>query len=393
MRKVYLVGANRTPIGKFGGGLAALTAANLGTITAKESIQRANLKPEQIQEVIFGNARQAGVGPNVARQITFKAGIPASVPAYTINKACGSGLKSIVSAYQSIVLGDADIVLAGGTESMSNVPYLLPNIRWGLPLGKAEMKDAMYKDGFLCPLCNQVMGETAENVTDKYKISRQEQDEYALLSQSRYEKAQKECRFKDEIVAVEIPDKKGNQTVFDKDEHPRSGTTLEGLAKLKPVFRENGTVTAGNSCGITDGAASVIVISEEKAKELKITPQAEVVAYSSAGVEPALMGIGPVPAVKKLLEKQKISLDKIDLIELNEAFASQVLACQRELNLDTNKLNVNGGAIALGHPIGCTGSRIVVTLIHEMLKRKSKLGLATLCISGGMGMALLLKTL
>jgi len=392
MRKVYLVGANRTPIGKFGGGLAALTAADLGTITAKESIKRANLQPEQIQEVIFGNARQAGVGPNVARQITFRAGIPASIPAYTINKACGSGLKSIINAYQSIALGDADIILAGGTESMSNVPYLLPNIRWGLPFGKAEMKDAMYKDGFLCPLCNQVMGETAENVAEKYKISRKEQDEYAVFSQSRCEKAQKECRFKDEIVAVEVQDRKGNQIVIDKDEHPRSGITVEGLAKLKPVFRENGTVTAGNSCGITDGAASVIVMSEEKVKELKITPQAEIVAYSSAGVEPALMGIGPVPAVKKLLEKEKISLDKIDLIELNEAFASQVIACQRELNLDVNKLNVNGGAIALGHPIGCTGSRIVVTLTHEMQKRKSKLGLATLCISGGMGMALLIKS-
>ncbi len=392
MRKVYLVGANRTPIGKFGGGLASLTAADLGTITAKESLKRANLKPDQIQEVIFGNARQAGVGPNVARQITFRAGIPTSVPAYTINKACGSSLKAIINAYQSIVLGDTDIILAGGTESMSNTPYLLPNIRWGLPLGKAEMKDAMYKDGFLCPLCNQVMGETAENVAEKYKISRAEQDEYALLSQSRCEKAQKECRFKDEIVPVDIQDKKGNKISIEKDEHPRAGTTLESLAKLKPVFRENGTVTAGNSCGITDGAASVIVISEEKVKELKITPQAEIVAYSSAGVEPSLMGIGPVPAVKKLLEKEKISLDKIDLIELNEAFASQVIACQRELNLDTNKLNVNGGAIALGHPIGCTGTRIVVTLIYEMLKRKSKLGMATLCISGGMGMALLLKS-
>ena len=391
MRKVYLVGANRTPIGKFGGSLASFTAADLGTITAKESIKRANLKPEQIQEVIFGNARQAGVGPNVARQITFEAGIPTSVPAYTINKACGSGLKSIITAYQSIALGDADIILAGGTESMSNVPYLLPNLRWGLPLGKAEMKDAMYKDGFLCPLCNQVMGETAENVTEKYKISRKEQDEYALLSQSRCEKAQKECRFKDEIVAVEIQDKKGNQTVFDKDEHSRSGTTLEGLAKLKPVFKEDGTVTAGNSCGITDGASSVIVMSEEKIKELKIQPQAEIFAYASAGVEPALMGIGPVPAVKKLLEKQRISVGEIDLIELNEAFASQVIACQRELNLDIEKLNVNGGAIALGHPIGCTGTRIVVTLIHEMQKRKSKTGLTTLCISGGMGMALLLK--
>lgn len=392
MRKIYLVGANRTPIGKFGGSLASFTAADLGTLAAKESIKRANLKPEQIQEVIFGNARQAGVGPNVARQITFRAGIPTSVPAYTINKACGSGLKSIINAYQSIALGDADIILAGGTESMSNVPYLLPNIRWGLPLGKAEMKDAMYQDGFLCPLCNQVMGETAENVAEKYKISRKEQDEFALLSQSRCEKAQKECRFKEEIVPVEIQDKKGNKTLIDKDEHPRSGTTLEGLAKLKPVFKENGTVTAGNSCGITDGAASVIVISEEKVKELKIQPQAEIVAYASAGVEPALMGIGPVPAVKKLLEKQKVSLDEIDLIELNEAFASQVLACQRELNLDPNKLNVNGGAIALGHPIGCTGSRIVVTLIYEMLKQKSGLGLATLCISGGMGMALLLKS-
>src|SRR5574341_566806 len=391
MRKVYLVGANRTPIGKFGGSLASFTATDLGTITAQESIKRANLKPQQIQEVIFGNARQAGVGPNVARQITFRAGIPTTVPAYTINKACGSSLKAIISAYQSIVLGDADIILAGGTESMSNTPYLLPNIRWGLPLGKAEMKDAMYKDGLLCPLCNQVMGETAENVAEKYKILREEQDQYAYLSQSRCEKAQKECRFKDEIEPAEIQDRKGNKIFIDKDEHPRAGITLEGLSKLKPVFRENGTVTAGNSCGITDGAASVIVMSEEKVKELKITPQSEIVAYSSAGEEPSLMGIGPVPAVKKLLEKEKLSLDKIDLIELNEAFASQVLACQRELNLDINKLNVNGGAIALGHPIGCTGTRIVVTLIHEMLKRKSKLGLATLCISGGMGMALLLK--
>ncbi len=393
MRKVYLVGANRTPIGKFGGSLASFTAADLGTITAKESIKRANIQSDQIQEVIFGNARQAGVGPNVARQITFRAGIPTSVPAYTINKACGSSLKSIINAYQSIVLGDADIILAGGTESMSNTPYLLPNIRWGLPLGKAEMKDAMYKDGFLCPLCNQVMGETGENVAEKYKISRIEQDEYALLSQSRCKKAQKECRFKDEIVTVEIQGKKGNQTLIEKDEHPRAGTTLEGLAKLKPAFRESGTVTAGNSCGITDGAASVIVMSEEKVIELKITPQAEVVAYSSAGVEPSLMGIGPVPAVKRLLEKEKISLDEIDLIELNEAFASQVIACQRELKIDQEKLNVNGGAIALGHPIGCTGARIVVTLIHEMSKRKSKLGLATLCISGGMGMALLLKSI
>jgi len=370
MRKVYIVGANRIPIGKFGGSLASFTASDLGTITAKESIKRANLKPEQIQEVIFGNARQAGVGPNVARQITFRAGIPSLVPAYTVNKACGSSLKAIINAYQSIVLGDADIILAGGTESMSNTPYILPNIRWGLPLGKAEMKDAMYQDGFLCPLCHQVMGETAENVAEKYKISREEQDQYAVLSQSRCEKAQKECRFNDEIVPVEIQDKKGNKIQLDKDEHPRPGTTIEALSKLKPVFKENGTVTAGNSCGITDGAASVIAISEEKAKEFKITPQAEIVVYSSAGVEPALMGIGPVPVVKKLLEKEKISLDKIDLIELNEAFASQVLACQRELNLDINKLNVNGGAIALGHPIGCTGARIVVTLIYEMLKRK-----------------------
>ena len=389
-REIFLTAPVRTAIGKFGGALSSLAAPELGAIAAGECMKRAGIQPTQIDEVIFGHARQAGAGPNSARQIAYKSGCPETVPAYTINKACGSGMKAIINAYQAIALGDADIVLAGGTESMSNTPYLLPNARWGYRLGHAEVVDGMYRDGFLCPLCGEVMGETAENLAEKYRISRQETDEYALISQKRYAGAQTENRFANEIVPIEI-DSKGKKTVINMDEHPRPDTTWEGLALLKPVFRENGTVTAGNASGITDGAAAVLVLAKETAAELNISPAAKIVDYTVAGVDPSSMGIGPVPAIRKLLDRNKLTLGDIDLIELNEAFAVQVLACHRELNFDLNKLNVNGGAVALGHPIGCTGARITVTLLHEMAKRDVTLGLATLCVSGGMGMTLLLE--
>lgn len=390
-KNVFLCAPVRTPIGKFGGQLSSVTAPELGTFAVKECIKRAGVEPGQIDEVIFGHARQAGTGPNPARQIAYKSGCPETVPAYTVNKACASGMKAIVNAYQAIALGDADIILAGGTESMSNTPYFLPRARWGYRLGHAELVDGMYRDGFLCPLCEEMMGDTAENLAEKYEISREEVDEYALRSQQKAEAAQKKGRFKDEITAVEIPGRKGQVTLIESDEHPRPQTTLAGLAKLKPVFRENGTVHAGNASGITDGAAAVLVVSESKSSELNIKPMARIVDYTVAGVEPALMGIGPVPAIKKLLERNRLTLTDIDLIELNEAFAVQVLACHRELNFDMNKLNVNGGAIALGHPIGCTGARITVSLLHAMVKRDANLGLATLCVSGGMGITLLLE--
>lgn len=390
-KNIFLAAPVRTPIGKFGGILSSLTAVELGAVSARNTIKRAGIDASQIDEVIIGNARQAGVGPNPARQIAKESGCPVTVPAYTINKACASGMKAIVSAYQTIALGDADIILAGGTESMSNTPYLLPQARWGYRLGHAELVDGMYRDGFLCPLCEEVMGGTAENLAEKYQISRQEADEYALLSQQRTEAAQRENRFVDEIAPLELSNKRGELDLIDSDEHPRPQTTLDRLAKLQPVFRENGAVHAGNASGITDGAASVLVISADKLTELNIKPVARIVDYTVAGVDPAIMGIGPVPSVRALLDRNKLTLKDIDLIELNEAFAVQVLACQRELNFEMDTVNVNGGAISLGHPIGCTGTRITVTLLHEMIKRDATLGLATLCVSGGMGMTLLLE--
>ena len=391
LKKVYVTSPTRTPIGKFGGILSSMTAPELGAIAARASMARAGIDPNQIDEVIFGNARQAGVGPNTARQIAFQSGCPETVPAYTVNKACASGMKTITNAYQAIVVGDANIILAGGTESMSNTPYLLPKARWGHKLGHTELVDGMYRDVFMCPLCKEVMGGTAENLAEKYGISRQESDEYALMSQKRYAASNDEKKFADEIVPVEIKDRRGNVKIVEKDEHPRPGTTLEKLAKLKPVFRENGTVHPGNSSGITDGASAMLVVSEERFQEVKTKLSAKIVDYTVAGVDPAFMGIGPVPAIKELLERNQLALSDIGLVELNEAFAVQVLACHRELKFDMEKLNVNGGAIALGHPIGCTGNRIVVTLLHEMQKQGVELGLATLCVSGGMGMTILLK--
>lgn len=391
MRSVVIAGAVRTPIGKFGGALSSLKAADLGSIAAREAMKRTGIKPEGVDELIFGNARQAGNGPNIARQISNRSWIPDTVSAYTVNKACASSLQAIVNGYQSIVMEDADIVVAGGTESMSNTPYLLTQARWGYRLGGGELVDGMYQDGFLCPLCNKLMGETAETLAEQYKITRKDQDEYSAQSQNRCEKARKSGRFKNEIVPVEVTDGKGNVTLVELDEHPRDGMTVEKLAKLPPVFKENGTIHAGNSSGITDAGSALLLLSEEKAKSLQVKPMARIVAYTSVGVDPAIMGIGPVPAVQKLLRKTGLKLEEIDLIELNEAFAAQVLACLRELNMELEKVNVNGGAIALGHPIGATGVRIVVTLLHEMERRDSKRGLATLCVSGGMGMALLVE--
>jgi acetyl-CoA C-acetyltransferase len=390
LQAVYILSAVRTPIGKFGGSLASLTAADMGVVAAKAAMERAGIQPEQVDEAIFGNARQAGGGPNPARQISIRSGVPQQVPAFTVNKACASGLKSIALAYQSILLGDANCVLAGGTESMSRLPYYLEGARWGYRLGNQELVDGMYRDGFFCPMAQMVMGETAEVLAEQYKISREEQDEYALLSQTRAGRAMKAGRFDDEIVSVTIEGKQGT-TTFSRDEHPFSDPTSEKLSRLAPVFSNAGTITAGNSSGITDGAAAVLVAGENFVKRNNLKPLAGITAVVSAGVEPRTMGIGPVPALRKLEEKHNLKLQDFGLVELNEAFAAQVLACDRELNFNRDKLNINGGAIALGHPIGCTGTRITVTLLHEMRKRNTKRGVATLCVSGGMGMALALE--
>ena len=390
MSDVYILSAVRTPIGKFGGSLASMTAADMGVVVAQAAMERAAVRPDQIEETIFGNARQAGGGPNVARQISIRSGIPQEVPAYTVNKACASGLKSIALGYQEIATGNFDCVLAGGTESMSRLPYYLDGARWGYRLGNQELVDGMYRDGFFCPLAKMLMGETAEVLAEQYKITREQQDEYALCSQTRATAAIKSKRFEIELAPVTLETKKGAQT-FNRDEHVFAGATIEKMAKLSPVFSKTGTITAGNSSGITDGAAAVVLASEDFAKKNNLKPLARVLAVTSVGVDPRIMGIGPVPALRKMEQKHQLRLADFDLVELNEAFAAQVLACERELHFDHSKLNVNGGAIALGHPIGCTGTRITVTLLHEMLRRKAKRGVATLCVSGGMGMALAIE--
>jgi len=391
MKNVYLTASVRTPIGRFGGTLASWTAADLGVAAAKASLDRAGLRPDQIQQSIWGCARQAGAGPNVARQITYRAGVPETVPAFTVNQACGSGLQAIMLAAQQIMLGRAEVLIAGGTESMSRVPYFAEGARWGMRMGNTELVDGMYRDGFNDPLSGLVMGATAENLARQYQVSRAEQDEYALRSQQRAQAAMESGRFDAEITPLEIKVRKGETTNFARDEHARANTTGDDLAKLSPVFAKDGTVTAGNSSGITDGAAAVVVLSEAALAESGIEAEAKIIDYEVTGVAPEIMGIGPVPAIRALLTRQKLSLPDIDLIELNEAFAAQVIACDRELKFDPERLNVNGGAIALGHPIGCTGVRITTTLIHEMKKRGARLGLATLCVSGGMGLALLLE--
>jgi acetyl-CoA C-acetyltransferase len=387
---LYILSGVRTPIGKFGGAMASLTAADLGVVAAKAAMERAGVEAAHVEETIFGCARQAGGGPNVARQISLRSGVPQEVPAFTVNQACASGMKSIALAYQTILLGEANCILAGGTESMSRVPYYLDGARWGYRLGNQEMVDGMYRDGFFCPLAKMVMGETAEVLAEQYQITREEQDEFALLSQTRAARAIAAGRFDAEIVPVTIEGKKGT-TTFARDEHPFPDASLEQLGKLAPVFSKTGTITAGNSSGITDGAAAVVVASEYFVKQNNLKPLARIIAVASAGVDPRTMGIGPVPALRKLEEKHHLRLHEFGLIELNEAFAAQVLACDRTLNMNRDRLNVNGGAIALGHPIGCSGTRITVTLLHEMRKRNTKRGMAALCVSGGMGMALALE--
>jgi len=390
LQGVYILSGVRTPIGKFGGSLASQTAADMGVVAAKAAIERAQVRPEQIEETIFGNARQAGGGPNPARQISVRSGVPQEVPAFTVNKACASGLKSIALAYQAILLGDSSCVLAGGTESMSRLPYYLDGARWGYRLGNQELVDGMYRDGFFCPLAKMVMGETAEVLAQEYNITREEQDEFALASQTRAARAIAAGRLDAEIVPVTSEGKKGT-TTFARDEHPFPDASMEKLARLPPVFSKTGTISAGNSSGITDGAAAMVIASEHFVKQNNLKPLARISAITSSGVDPRTMGIGPVPALQKLADKHGLRLHEFGLIELNEAFAAQVLACDRVLNFNRDRLNVNGGAIALGHPIGCTGTRITVTLLHEMLKRNTKKGVATLCVSGGMGMALALE--
>ena len=389
---IYLVAALRTPIGKFGGGLSSLTAPQLGTAAARATLERSGIDPTAIDEVIFGNARQAGVGPNAARQIAIKSGLRHEVPAYTVNQACGSGLRAIMNAADQLRLGEAEVILAGGTESMSNTPYLLTRARWGQRMGDGELIDGMIRDGFLCPLADEMMGSTAETLAERYGISREEQDRFAVESQVKAGRAYEENRFADEIVPVTVAGKKGD-VVIARDEHPRFDATLDSMSKLPPAFRKQGSVHAGNSSGVTDGAASMLVASERAVREHGLKPMARIVGYAQAGVDPKVMGIGPVPATRKLLDETGLTLDDVDLIELNEAFAAQVIACDRELHLDHAKLNVHGGAISLGHPIGATGARITTTLLHALRSREQKLGLATLCISGGMGLSMLVERL
>jgi acetyl-CoA C-acetyltransferase len=388
--EVVIAGAVRTPIGKFGGSFVPLRAADLGVAAAKEAMRRAGVAPDAIDECLFGHGRQAGGGTNTARQVMVRAGVPVSVPAMTVNKACASSLKAIALAYDSILLGRNRAVLVGGTESMSNTPYYLLEGRFGYRLGHSEVVDGMYKDGFLCPLADQLMGRTAETLAEQYGIARREQDAYAVRTQQRCAAAAARGVWKEETFAVEVPGRKGPVQVT-ADEHPRADATLESMAKLPAVFKEGGGVHAGNSSGITDGAAAAVVLSAARASELGVEPLARIVDWTAAGVDPKVMGIGPVPAVRKLLERNRLTLADVDLVELNEAFAAQVIACDRDLKIDPERLNVNGGAIALGHPIGATGARIAVTLLHEMRRRGARRGIATLCVSGGMGFAMLFE--
>ncbi len=391
MREVVIVGAARTAIGAFGGTLSKLSAVEIGTIAAKEAIKRAGIKPEIVEEVIIGNVLSAGLGQNVARQISIHAGVSEEASALTINKVCGSGLRAVSMAAQFIMTGDAEVILAGGTESMSNAPYTLPGNRWGQRMGDGAVVDTMIKDGLWDAFNDYHMGITAENIAEQWNFTREEQDQFALRSQLRAEKAIKEGKFKDEIVPVVIPQRKGDPIIFDTDEYPKMGSTIEKLSKLKPAFKKDGTVTAGNASGINDGAVMFIVMSKDKAEELGLKPLVTIKSYASSGVDPKIMGYGPVPAVKKALRKAGMIVEDLELVEANEAFAAQSLAVVKDLGLDAEKVNVNGGAIALGHPVGASGARILITLIYEMMKRDAKTGLATLCIGGGQGTAIIVE--
>ncbi|MCA1960366.1 MAG: acetyl-CoA C-acetyltransferase [Desulfomonile sp.] len=392
MKDVVIVKALRTPVGSFGGSLTGIPAVELGALVVKELIARTGINPADVDELIFGCVLQAGQGQNVARQILIRSGIPQEVPALTINKVCASGLRSVSLAAQAIKAGDAETIIAGGVENMSSAPYAIVKARWGARLNDDRLVDLMIHDGLWEIFNNYHMGITAENVSEQYGISREEQDEFSLSSQQRAAKAIAEGRFKDEIVPVIIPQRKGDPKIFDTDEHPRPDTSRDALGKLKPAFKKDGTVTAGNASGINDGAGAVLVMSAEKAKEKGLKPMARIMSYASAGVDPKVMGLGPIPATRKALEKAGLTLADIDLVEANEAFAAQTLAVAKELGLDPQKTNVNGGAIALGHPIGASGARILTTLLYEMQKRDDvKRGLATLCIGGGMGHAMVVE--
>ena len=391
MKEIVIASACRTAIGSYGGTLKGVSAADLGATVVKAAVERAGIKPEQVDEVIFGDVLQAGLGQNVARQVSIKAGLPIECTAMTINIVCGSGLKAVALAANQIIAGESEIVVCGGTENMSAAPYAVPTARWGARMNNVQMIDITVNDGLWDAFNNYHMGITAENVAEQYGLTREMQDEFAARSQNRAEAAVKSGRFKDEIVPITIPQRKGDPVVFDTDEFPRFGTTEQTLAKLRPAFKKDGTVTAGNASGINDGAAALVVMSKEKAEELGVKPLATIVSYATAGVDPKIMGVGPVPATKKALAKAGLEIKDMDLVEANEAFAAQSLAVARDLGLDMEKTNVNGGAIALGHPVGASGARILVTLLHEMEKRDSKYGLATLCIGGGQGQAPIVK--
>ena len=391
MREVVIVSAVRTPIGTFGGALKDVSAVDLGTLVVKEALKRANVDPSLVEEVIFGNVLQAGLGQNVARQVSVHAGIPIEVPSFTVNKVCGSGLKTVSLAAQAIAAGEADIIVAGGTENMSQAPYIMKSARWGQRMGDGKIEDIMVNDGLWDIFNDYHMGVTAENIAEKYNFTREQQDQLAVTSQNRAEAAINEGKFKEEIVPVVIPQRKGDPVVVDQDEFPRFGATIEALGKLRPAFKKDGTVTAASSSGINDGAAAIVVMSKEKADELGIKPLATIASYASAGVDPSIMGTGPIPATKKALAKINMTVEDLDLVEANEAFAAQALSVITDLKLNTDIVNVNGGAIALGHPIGASGTRILVTLLHEMEKRDAKNGLATLCIGGGQGTAIIVK--
>ena len=386
MKDVVIASIVRTPVGTFGGALKDVSAVDLGVIVVREAVKRAGLSPQQVENVILGNVLQAGLGQNTARQVLIHAGIPHEVPAMTINKVCASGLRSISMAAQIIKAGDAEIIVTGGIENMSASPFALPKARWGYRMGDDKIVDIMIKDGLWDAFNQYHMGITAENVAERWKLTREELDQFSLASQTKAEAAIKSGRFKDEIVTVVIKDKKGEK-IFDTDEHPRFGTTLEALSKLKPSFKKDGMVTAGNASGINDGAAAAVVMSADKAKELGIKPLCRIASYASAGVDPAIMGTGPIPASRKALAKAGWKVQDLDLIEANEAFASQAVVVNKEMGWDISRVNVNGGAIAIGHPIGASGARILTTLIHEMIKRDARKGIATLCIGGGQGCA------
>lgn len=391
MVEVVIASAVRTPVGAFGGSLKDIPAVDLGALVIKEAVKRAGIKPEAVDEVLMGNVVQAGLGQNVARQCTLKAGLPEEVPAMTINMVCGSGLRTVSLAAQLIIAGDADVVVAGGTENMSQGPYVLKNARWGQRMGDGKLIDSMVNDALTDAFSGVHMGITAENIAEKWGITREDQDKFALNSQNKAEAAIKSGRFVDEIVSVEIPQRKGEPKIFDTDEFPRFGTTIEALSKLRPAFKKDGTVTAGNASGINDGAAALVIMSAAKAKELGVKPIAKILSYGSKGLDPSIMGYGPFHATKRALDKINMKVEELDLIESNEAFAAQSIAVARDLKFDMNKVNVNGGAIAIGHPVGASGARILVSLLYEMEKRDAKKGLATLCIGGGMGTALVVE--